>query len=140
MVIDIRRALESLVPDAKWDFSIPNEGGTEAQYNAVIWSDARPKPAWTQLMSISEGFAEADARARRQSMVCGPLQLRKALRQTGLYSSVVAAVAAADEETQEAWEYASEVRRLDSFVEGMRLVLGKTHEEVDAIFDLAVTL
>ena len=53
---------------------------------------------------------------------------------------MTAAVAAADEETQEAWEYASEVRRLDSFVEGMRLVLGKTHEEVDAIFDLAVTL
>ena len=45
MIIDIRRALEALCPNAMWDFSIPNEGGTEAQYNAVIWSDARPKPA-----------------------------------------------------------------------------------------------
>lgn len=27
MIIDIRRALEALCPNAMWDFSIPNEGG-----------------------------------------------------------------------------------------------------------------
>jgi hypothetical protein len=76
----------------------------------------------------------------RATMSCGPLQLRRALRQLGLYATITAAIAQADEETQEAWEYASEVRRLEPMVEAMRVVLGKTDAEVDAIFDLAVTL
>ena len=76
----------------------------------------------------------------RLTMTCGPLQLRRALRQTGDYAAVVAALEQADEETQEAWEYASEVRRLDPMIEAMRLALGKSPEDVDAIFELAVTL
>lgn len=139
-MIDIRRAIESIVPDAKWDYSIPNEGGTEVQYDAITWSDPRPKPAWADIVAVADGFAAADLLARRQSLACGPLQLRRALRQTGDYAAVVAALSLADEETQEAWEYASEVRRLDPMIEAMRLALGKSPEEVDAIFELAVTL
>ena len=89
---------------------------------------------------MAEGFAAADLLARRQGMVCGPLQLRRVLRQTGDYAAVVAALEQADEETQEAWEYASEVRRLDPMIESMRQAMGRTPEEVDAIFELAVTL
>jgi hypothetical protein len=76
----------------------------------------------------------------RAQMTCGPLQLRRALRQLGLYATITAAIAVADEETQEAWEYASEVRRLDPMIESLRLGLGRTDAEVDAIFELAVTL
>lgn len=76
----------------------------------------------------------------RLTMTCDPLQLRRALRQTGDYAAVVAAIAAADEETQEAWEYASEVRRLDPMIEGMRVALGKTEAEVDSLFELAQSL
>lgn len=50
MLLDIRRALEQLVPNAKWDFSIPNEGGTEEQYNAMTWKDSRPKPSWAEIV------------------------------------------------------------------------------------------
>jgi UDP-glucose 4-epimerase len=139
-MIDIRRAIESIVPGAAWDFSIPNEGGTEAQYAAIHWSDARPKPAWTDIVAVADGFAAADLLAMRQSMTVGPLQLRRALRQTGDYATVVAAIAAADEATQEAWEYATEVRRLDPMIEAMRAAMGQTPEEVDALFTLAVTL
>jgi len=139
-MVDIRRAIETLVPDAKWDFSIPNEGGDESQYNEIGWADTRPKPAWADLVEVAEGFAAADLAAKRLDMSVGPLQLRKALRQTGDYAAVIAIIAQADEETQEAWEYASEVRRLNPMIEGVRIILNKTPEEVDALFELASTL
>ena len=54
--------------------------------------------------------------AWRERLVCGPLQIRKALRAANLHSAVTAYVNAADEETQEAWEYASEFKRLAPFI------------------------
>lgn len=141
MMIDVRRAIESLVPNAAWDYSIPNEGGTEMQYDAITWSDSRPRPTWAELVAAADGFAAADLLAMRQGMTCGSLQLRRALRQTGDYAAVVTAIEEyADEEIREAWECASEIRRLDPMVEAMRFTLGRSHEEVDAIFELAATL
>ena len=139
-MIDIRRAIEALVPDAKWDFSIPNEGGTELQYNAIRWTDTRQKPSWETLVATAEGFAAADLLAMRQGMVCGALQFRKALRQLGKIDAVKAYVETADEETQEAWEYATEFRRLDPFIVQGMAALGVSDEDVDAVFELAVTL
>jgi hypothetical protein len=139
-MVDIRRAIESLVPNAKWDFSIPNEGGTEPQYNAIRWTDTRSKPSWGDIVTTAAGFETADLLAMRQGMVCGPLQIRKALRQTGNYALVTGAIATADEEVQEAWKYASEMRRLDPMVEMMRQIMGKTDVEVDDLFHLAMTL
>jgi hypothetical protein len=75
----------------------------------------------------------------RASMSCGPLQIRKALRAAGLHAGVVAYVAAADEETQEAWEYAGEFNRLDPFILAAQVALNKTDEEVDGLFQLALT-
>ena len=138
-MVDIRRAIESLVPNAKWDYSVPNEGGTEAQYNAIRWTDARSKPAWGEIVSIADGFAAADLQARREGMQCGALQFRKALRQLGKMDAVKAYVETADEETQEAWEYATSFMRLDPFIVGGMAALGVTDEEVDAVFELAVT-
>lgn len=139
-MIDIRRAIESLVPSAKWDFSIPNEGGTEAQYNNIKWSDERAKPAWADLVAAAEGFAASDLLAMRQGMEVGPLQLRRALRQLGLYQTIVDWVATQNEEIQEAWEYATVHKRLDPFIVAAVTGLGKTDEEVDAVFQLAITL
>lgn len=139
MIIDIRRALEAITPDAKWDFSIPNEGGTELQYGNIRWEDSRQKPSWAALVSIAEGFAAEDLQARRELMQCGALQFRKALRAIGKMDAVKAYVEQADEETQEAWEYATEFKRLDPFVVGGMAALGVSDEDVDAVFDLAVT-
>ena len=140
MIIDIRRALEVITPDAKWDFSIPNEGGTELQYSNIRWEDTRQKPSWETLVSISDGFAAADLQARREGMVCGALQFRKALRQLGKMDAVKAYVEQADEETQEAWEYATEFKRLDPFITQGMAALGVSDAEVDVVFELAVTL
>ena len=76
---------------------------------------------------------------KRAAMSCGPLQIRKALRVAGLHQLVVGFIETADEEIQEAWEYAGEFKRLDPLVLGVQQALGKTDEEVDAIFQLALT-
>ena len=140
MIIDIRRALEVITPNAKWDYSIPNEGGTELQYSNIRWEDSRQKPSWETLVTIADGFAEADLQARREGMQCGALQFRKALRQIGKMDAVKAYVETADEETQEAWEYATEFKRLNPFIVGGMAALGVSDAEVDAVFELAVTL
>lgn len=75
----------------------------------------------------------------RRGLVCGPLQFRKALRAAGLHAAAVAYVNGADEETQEAWEYAGEFKRLDPFILAAQVALDKTDEEVDALFQLALT-
>lgn len=139
-MIDIRRALEAITPNARWDFSIPNEGGTELQYNNIRWDDPRNKPAWADLVAIAEGFAAADLLAMRQGMQCGALQFRKALRAFGKMDAVKAYVEQADEETQEAWEYATSFTRLDPFITVGMAALGVSDEEVDAVFELAITL
>jgi len=140
MIIDIRRAIESLVPNAKWDYSVPNEGGTEAQYNAIRWTDERSKPAWGEIVSTAEGFVAADLQATRQGMTCSPLQMRRALRQAGMYEDVVAWVATQEEAVSEAWEYATFFYRLDPFILVAGPGLGKTEEELDALFTLAMSL
>jgi hypothetical protein len=80
------------------------------------------------------------AAAHRQGMTCGPLELRRALRSTGDYDAVIGLVAEADIDVQEAWEYATVIKRLDPFVLAVQTALGKTDAEVDALFNLAKTL
>lgn len=91
-------------------------------------------------VQIPAAVLEQKKRDLRASMVCGPLQLRKALRQTANLAAVTAVIAQAGEEMQEAWEYASEVRRTDPMIAAMAAAIGKTDDEVDAIFTLAATL
>lgn len=69
-----------------------------------------------------------------------PWQIRKALNAVGLRASVEAAVAASDQTTKDAWQYATEFRRDNPLVNGVALALGKTEAELDAVFNLAVTL
>lgn len=76
-----------------------------------------------------------------QSMpVLTPWQMRKALRAAGLMPTIKAAIAAAPEEVQEAWEFASEFRRDNELIESFRVALGKTDEEIDQLFLLGETL
>lgn len=79
-----------------------------------------------------------DIEAYRRGLVVGPLQFRKALRAAGLHAAAIAYVDASDDETKEAWEYASEFKRLDPFILSAQTALGKTDEEVDALFQLAL--
>lgn len=84
--------------------------------------------------------AEEQLAVWRTSATCGPLELRRALRQLGLLEAVKTYLATADEEIQEAWEYATVIKRNDPFISAVQLVLKKTDEEVDDLFQLAITL
>jgi hypothetical protein len=69
-----------------------------------------------------------------------PLQIRKALRQMDLKAAIDTFIAAQDEETQEAWEYAVQIDRDNSLIAQAAAVLEKTEADIDALFRLAVTL
>jgi len=69
-----------------------------------------------------------------------PWRMRKALNQLGLRSTVEASVAQADQDTKDAWEFATEFVRTDPLILVMQNVLGKTDEEVDNLFLLGASL
>ena len=76
----------------------------------------------------------------RESTRVGPLQLRRALRQMGEMATVKTYMETqATEEEQEAWEYATVIPRLDPLVVGLQGILERTDEEVDQLFELALT-
>lgn len=58
---DIRRGIEILVPDAAWDYSIANEGGSEADYEAIGWNDERTKPSWIEIKKAVAAAEKAEA-------------------------------------------------------------------------------
>lgn len=67
-------------------------------------------------------------------------QIRKALNQLALRDSVEQAVAQSDQDTRDAWEYATEFKRDHPMVVSLGTALGKTPEELDTLFALAGTL
>lgn len=72
-------------------------------------------------------------------MSVGPLQLRRALRELGMYAAVTSYVETAPEEVQEAWEYATEYRRDDPLFPVVQLAMGLTDTQIDNLFALAAT-
>lgn len=81
--------------------------------------------------------ADAVAHARA-SMRASPAQVRRALHRLGRLAEVNA-IAAADAEAAIVWEYATVIERRSPFI----TALGAgafTDEEIDVVFDLAVTL
>ena len=68
-----------------------------------------------------------------------PLQIRKALRQTGLKADVDAYVATLDEEEREEWVYCTVVRRDHAVLNAGAMALGKTSADLDDLFRLAAT-
>lgn len=69
-----------------------------------------------------------------------PLQMRKALRVSGMKAAADAYAETLDEEAQEAWEYATAIMRNDPFIEGARLALGMSEQDADDLFILAASL
>jgi hypothetical protein len=69
-----------------------------------------------------------------------PKQIRLALNHMGLRAEVEAAVAAADPDTRDVWEFATEIRRDDPMLSAMSASLGYSSSLVDDVFRLAATL
>ena len=67
-------------------------------------------------------------------------QVRKVLTQFNLRASVEAGVAAADQNTRDAWAYAKDFQRDDPVLVGMAIALGMTNEQIDSMFDIGITL
>lgn len=138
-MIDIRRSIETLIPDAKCDFSIPNEGGTEEQYNNIVWTDNRKKPTWNEIIQTDETNKQQDLQNYRENLSCGPLQIRRALRALNRMDDIKNYLETAPEEVKEAWEYATIFPRLDPLILEVQQVLEATDEDVDELFELALT-
>lgn len=66
-----------------------------------------------------------------------PYAIRRALLDLGHYANVIAAVNAAGDIYQIAWEYALEYKRTDPMINGMATALGLTEAQVDEIYILA---
>ena len=69
-----------------------------------------------------------------------PWQIRKVLNAAGLRSAAEAAVAAADQTTKDAWEFASMYERKNPMIARMEAALGKTPAEIDALFVAAASM
>jgi hypothetical protein len=67
-------------------------------------------------------------------------QVRKVLTASGLRAQVEATVLAADQDTQDAWHYASNFQRDDPILNAMTVSLGITPKDLDNMFDLGITL
>lgn len=68
-----------------------------------------------------------------------PWQMRRALNQLGLRSTVEAAVAAADQDTKDGWEFATEFRRDNALLLGMAASLNMADQDLDDLFTLAAS-
>jgi hypothetical protein len=69
-----------------------------------------------------------------------PLQIRRAIRQSGIKSQVDSIISTLDEETVESWEYANSIERNNSLIAMAQSLLGMTDSQVDDLFRLASTL
>ncbi|MFW6377171.1 MAG: hypothetical protein ACOCZ5_00860 [bacterium] len=139
-MVDIRRALEQLVPDAKWDFSVPNEGGDEVLYNKIVWKDSRSKPSWDDIVSIAHTFDEADLETYRQGLSNTPLQFRRAIRELGYKEIFDNWKNQLDEDTKEDLEYCTNLKRKDVITLNFQAFSNLSDDQIDEIFELGLTL
>ena len=76
----------------------------------------------------------------RQSANCTAYQFRAALNELSKRQQVETAVTdSTSQDLKDAWEYGTTYDRLSPYVLDMQAALGSTDDEVDAIFELAVT-
>lgn len=74
----------------------------------------------------------------RESVSCASWQLKRALTAEGLRDAVEAAIAAADQDTKDMWQAAT-FRRLNPRIIALATEMGKTADDIDALFTLALT-
>lgn len=109
--------------------------GKEGYYQVDV-PEGGPFPAWT------EGLIPCDVQPPAppaQVTVATPRQFRLALNQLGLRAAVEAAVASADQDTKDTWEFATTVERTNPQLCAMASSLGLTEDQLDGLFTLAAT-
>lgn len=95
------------------------------------------------VVTVEEQIADYEAQRaaeRRATMACTPRQARLALASAGVYEAVQTAVAAVSDQARIEWEYATMVERTNPIITEMQGALGMSDEDLDNLFELAVTL
>lgn len=116
-------------------FNYPKQ---RAQYEAYIaenpvnhiWHDG----------AVMRVYTGDDIPAPEKPAAITPRQIRLALNQLGLRSTVDNAVKLADQDLKDWWEYSLEIDRNHPQVLAMCYQLGITDEQADDLFSLAATL
>ena len=108
--------------------------------------------AWTEVdtftdipggLTAEEQIAEHEAReasVRRSKHRCTARQARLALSASGSLSAVESLLQGAGAEAVIEWEYANEIERSSPLIASMAAGMGWTEEELDTLFETAVTL
>ena len=128
-------------PMPEWKPAIEHcvEGAPE--FSQGVW-----KRTWIIEKLYSDPSAEATALAAheakalqdwREQTTCTPFQGRIALSDAGLLANVETAIAAADEKTKVAWEYALEWKRNSPMITSLATALNMTDAQVDDLFKAA---
>lgn len=108
-----------------------------------------PDASPTQVDGVLGVFVESDweqmrldeMRARRPlPKQVSPRQIRQALTAAGLRSQVESAVAAANQDTKDWWEFATSFERDHPMVTSMATTLGMTEQQIDNLFIEAAKL
>jgi len=140
-----------------WPVAVNGVWVNQFDYRGIVWDTATGNqiehdqlgalPAGLTAISKPDGFYHFvggawvfDIEASRAAMSCTSGQFRIALNQLGLRSIVEQAILAANQDTKDMWEYFTTYKRLHPAVVGIATALGKTNAEVDAIFELAITI
>ena len=130
---------QTAMPEWKPAIEICVEGAPELDNG--VW-----KRSWVIEKIYSSPSEEATAlaayeakaiQAWREQTTCTPFQGRIALSNSGLLANVEAAVAAADEKTKVAWEYALEWKRNSPMIATLGAALSLTDAEIDDLFKAA---
>lgn len=69
-----------------------------------------------------------------------PRQIRLALNQLGLRTTVEAIVAGADQDTHDWWQYSQTYERNHPMIVAMLPIIGVTSEQADAVWELGASL
>jgi hypothetical protein len=126
-------------------------GDGAVQNDAGNWVEAwKVQPMFVEytndegvVVTVEEQIAAHEAQKaakRRATMACTPRQARLALASQGLYEAVQTSVAAVSDQARIEWEYATMIERTSPVIAEMQESLGMTDEQLDGLFDLAVTL
>lgn len=69
-----------------------------------------------------------------------PVQMRKALRQSGLKPVFDSWLASQDEDVQDTWEYSTVIHRNNPLIAAAATATNRTEKEIDDLFRLAASL
>jgi hypothetical protein len=97
------------------------------------------KRAGQSFAEFLEGLADSPPDSEVPAPVT-PLQARRALSHAGLREAVEAWVAAQPRDVQDAWEFASEIRRDDPLIAAAAAALSLSTDALDDLFALAAGL